>query len=128
MEDYSPEELQNIKDKIVMIVEDDETLYDEISSYAEVIPLRFTYDLSSFSNEYIDKTKSLFSYYYTIDNFYNNEILRLKKHFKHFMRYPKYLYINKNNPNYELIKKVCNDLDIECITNKELFISKVKES
>ena len=29
--------------------------------------------------------------------------------------------------NYDLIKKVCNDLDIECITNKELFISKVKE-
>lgn len=127
MEDYSPEELQNIKDKIVMIVEDDETLCDKISSYAEVIPLRFSYDLSSFSNEYIDKTKSLFTYYYTIDNFYNNEMLRLKKHFKHFMRYPKYLYINENNPNYDLIKKVCNDLDIECITNKELFISKVKE-
>lgn len=128
MEDYSPEELQNIKDKIVMIVEDDETLYDDISSYAEVIPLRFSYDLSKFSDEYIEKTKTLFAYYYTMDNFYNNEILRLKKHFKHFMRYPKYLYINKNNPNYELISKVCNDLDIECITNKELFISKVKRS
>lgn len=128
MEDYSPEELQNIKDKIVMIVEDDETLYDEISSYAEVIPLRFSYDLSSFSNEYIDKTKCLFSYYYTINNFYNNEMLRIKKHFKHFMRYPNYLYINENNSNYELVKKICNDLDIECITNKELFILKVKES
>ena len=71
MEDYSPEELQNIKDKIVMIVEDEETLYDKISSYAEVIPLRFSYDLSSFSNEYIDKTKSLFTYYYTFYNICN---------------------------------------------------------
>ena len=94
----------------VMIVEDDETLYDKISSYAEVIPLRFSYDLSSFSNEYIDKTKSLFTYYYTIDNFYNNEMLRLKKHFKHFMRYPKYLYINENNQWYPA-KHITIDVD-----------------
>ena len=71
MEDYSTEELSNIKDTIVMIVEDDETLYDKICPYTEVMPLRFTYDLSYLSKEYIDKTKKLFSYYYSLDNFYN---------------------------------------------------------
>lgn len=125
MEDYSTEELSNIKDTIVMIVEDDETLYDKICPYTEVMPLRFTYDLSYLSKEYIDKTEKLFSYYYSLDNFYNNEILRLKKHFKHFMRYPKFIYISKYNPNYDLIEKVCKDLEIELISNKEELISKV---
>ncbi len=128
MEDYSTEELSNIKDTIVMIVEDDETLYDKICPFTEVMPLRFTYDLSYLSKEYIDKTKKLFSYYYSLDNFYNNEILRLKKHFKHFMRYPKFIYISKYNPNYDLIEKVCKDLEIELISNKEELISKVKSN
>lgn len=126
MEDYSVEELKNIKDTVVAFIEDDETLYNRLSTYVEIIPLRFSYDLSSFTEKYINKTKHLFTYYFTLDNNYNNEILRLKKHFKHFMRYPKYLYINKNNQNYELIKKVCTDTEIELITNKETFINKVK--
>ena len=125
MEDYSTEELQNIKDLVVAIIEDDETLYDKLYNYAEIIPIRFSYDLS-FTKDYISKTKHLFTYYYNLDNTYKNEILRLKKHFKHFMRYPKYLYINNNNPNFELINKVCTDTEIELITSKETFINKVK--
>lgn len=127
MEDYSPEELQNIKDKIVMIVEDDEYLYDNIFEYAEVMPLRFSYDLSSFTEEYISKTKHLFTYYYTLYNFYNNEILRMKKHFKHFLRYPNMLYINKNNSNFELVNKICKSLEIECITDKQEFLEKIND-
>lgn len=87
MEDYSVEELKNIKDTVVAFIEDDETLYDEISTYAEIILIRFSYNLSTFTEDYINKTKHLFTYYYNLDNSYNNEILRLKKHFKHFMRY-----------------------------------------
>lgn len=120
------EEIQNINRKIVIVVEDDENLINKISSFCEAMPLRFSYDLSGFSNKYINETKQLFSYYYNLKNSYNNEVLRLKKHFKHFLRYPFILYISKKNPNYELVIKLCNDLKIECVSNKKLFISKIK--
>lgn len=128
MEDYTILEMHDINNKIVMVVEDDEKLISIVSSFCEVIPLRFSYDLKKFSNKYITATKALFSYYYNLDDSYTNEILRLKKHFKHFMRYPFILYINKKNSNYELVVRLCNDLKIECISNKALFISKIKNN
>ena len=126
MEDYDILEMHDIKSKTVMIVEDDEIMVNKIISFCEVLPLRFSYNLSYFSKKYIDSTKHLFSFYYNLNNSYNSEMLRLKKHFKHFMRTPFILYINKRNPNYELVLNICNDLKIECISNKHLFISKIK--
>lgn len=126
MEDYSIEEIHNINNKVVMLVEDDEHLIDTLSPFCEIMPLRFSYNLDNFTASYIEKTKTLFSYYYNITNTYNNELLRLKKHFKHFLRKPFILYVNKKNSNYKLIANICNDLKIECISNRRLFISKIK--
>ena len=52
-----------------------------LNSNIEVMPIRYSYDLSCFSSEYIELTKSLFTYYYTEENSYDNELLRLKKHY-----------------------------------------------
>ena len=96
MEDYDVlNEMHSINQKIVMLVEDDEKLFFDISSFCEVMPLRFSYDLSNFSDSYIEKTKKLFSYYFNLENSYKNELLRLKKHFTHFSRFPFILYISK---------------------------------
>lgn len=127
MEDYDIFNEMHLKNKkVVMIVENDENLFFEISPFCDVMPLRFSYDISNFSNQYVERTKSLFSYYYNINNSYKNELLRLKKHFIHYQRYPFMLYISKKNANYKIIKEICEDLHIECVTNKRLFIKKVK--
>jgi len=129
MEDYDVlNEMHSINQKIVMLVEDDEKLFFDISSFCEVMPLRFSYDLSNFSDSYIEKTKKLFSYYFNLENSYKNELLRLKKHFTHFSRFPFILYISKSNNNYEIINSICEDLNIECVTNKQLFIKKIKNN
>ena len=48
MEDYDVlNEMHSINQKIVMLVEDDEKLFFDISSFCEVMPLRFSYDLSN---------------------------------------------------------------------------------
>ena len=127
MEDYDVfNEMHNIKDKVIMIATEDEKLLDDIKNMCEIMPLRFSYDLSSFSNSYIESTKSLFSYYFNKNNQYKNELIRIKKHFTHFARHPYLIYVSKQDENYSLIKKVCEDLNIECISNKKLFISKIK--
>lgn len=126
MEDYAISEVQNIKKKIVMIVEDDEKLVEALIPFCEVMPLRFSYNVDKYSSEYIEHTKELFSYYYDLSNLYKNEILRLKKHFKHYMRYPFILYVSDKNKNYNLILNICKDLKIECISNKKDFILKIK--
>ena len=127
MEDYDVFNEMFLKsNKVVMIVEDDEKLFFEISPFCEVMPLRFSYDISNFSDQYVVKTKGLFSYYFNTNNSYKNELLRLKKHFIHYQRYPFMLYISKKNTNYKIIKAICEDLHIEYVTNKKLFIKKVK--
>lgn len=128
MEDYDVLEMHNIKNKVVMVVEDDEKIFNKVSPFCEVLPLRFSYNLNNFSEEYINNTKTLFSFYYNLDDTYNNELLKLKKHFKHFMRTPFILYISRNNPNFKLVLNICNDLKIECISNKHLFLAKVKNN
>ena len=72
MEDYDIfNEMQNIKNKrTIIVIEDDESfiIQNLLDSYFEIIPIRINYDLSSFSNDYIDKTKKLFAYYYNENN------------------------------------------------------------
>ena len=74
MEDYDVfNEMQNINDKnTIIIIEDDEKfiIQNLLDSSFEIIPIRFNYDLSCFSNNYIDKTKKLFTYYYNENNSY----------------------------------------------------------
>ena len=125
MEDYDIiNEMHNIKEKVVMFVDDDEKIYKYLSNYCECMPIRFSYDVSGFSEKYIDETKELFTFYYNDKNTFNNELLRLKKHFKHYKRYPFIIYINKGNTNYLNIKRMCDLLKIECVTNKKVFIKK----
>lgn len=125
MEDYDViNEMHNIKEKVVMFVEDDEKIYKLLVNDCECMPIRFSYDVSNFSEEYINDTKELFTFYYNNENTFENELLKLKKHFKHYKRYPFIIYINKDNKNYLNIKKMCDILKIECVTNKKIFIKK----
>ena len=131
MEDYDVfGEMQNLKDKkVVAFIEDDEKfiLNNLINSDNELIPIRFSYDLSCFSEAYIEKTKTLFTYYFNRDNTFNNELLRLKKHFVHFQRFPFIVYIPLEDKYCNLIKMM-KELDIECVHDKNLFISKINNN
>ena len=98
-----------------------------INSDNELIPIRFSYDLSCFSEPYIEKTKTLFTYYFNKDNTFNNELLRLKKHFVHFQRFPFIVYIPLEDKYCNLIKMM-KELDIECVHDKNLFISKINNN
>lgn len=53
MEDYSIEEMRNIKEKVVMIVEEDEKLINTLLPICEIIHLRFYYSLEEYSSDYI---------------------------------------------------------------------------
>lgn len=131
MEDYDVfGEMQNLKDKkVVAFIEDDEKfiLNNLINSDNELIPIRFSYDLSCFSEAYIEKTKTLFTYYFNRNNTFNNELLRLKKHFVHFQRFPFIVYIPLEDKYCNLIKMM-KELDIECVHDKNLFISKINNN
>ena len=126
MEDYDVfNEMQNVKDRsVIAIIEDDENfiIKNLIDSGLEIIPIRFSYDLSCFSNEYIDKTKELFIYYYNKDNSYENESLRLKKHFVHYQRKPFIAYIPNDNK-YSRLKKMLSEMGINCASNKKQLTS-----
>ena len=115
MEDYDVfNEMQNIKDKrTIIIIEDDENfiIQNLLDSSLEIIPIRFNYDLSCFSNSYIDKTKELFTYYYNENSSYQNELLRLKKHFIHYQRKPIIAYIPNDNK-YIILKNMLNEIGI----------------
>lgn len=128
MEDYDVfNEMQNVKNKCtIMIVEDDENfiIHKLLDSSFEIIPIRLSYDLSCFSADYVDKTKGLFTYYYNEDNSYQNELARLKKHFIHYQRKPFIAYI-PNDTKYFRLKKVLNEIGIECISDKEQIVSRI---
>ncbi|MDD5979554.1 MAG: HAD family hydrolase [bacterium] len=128
MEDYDVfNEIRNTKEKsTIIIIEDDENfiIKNLLDSSFEIIPIRFNYDLSCFSNSYIDKTKELFTYYYNENNSYQNELLRLKKHFIHYQRKPIIAYIPNDNK-YIILKNMLNEIGIKCISDKEQFISMI---
>ncbi len=129
MEDYDVynEMHKNHNKKIVMVIEDDEKFISEnlLDSNIEIMPFRFSYDLSKFSRSYIDKTAALFTYYYTKDNYEDSELLRLKKHFVHYNRKPIIIYIPFKKK-YEGIYKFLSKLDIEIIRNKNKLLKKIK--
>ena len=128
MEDYDVfNEMQNIKDKrIIIIIEDDENFIVQnlLDSSFEIIPIRFNYDLSCFSNSYVDRTKKLFTYYYNENNSYKNELLRLKKHLIHYQRKPIIAYI-PNDSKYIKLKNMLNEIGIKCIYDKEELINMI---
>ena len=126
MEDYDVfNEMQNVQDKKkIIIVEDDENFITQnlLDSSYEIIPIRFNYDLSCFSNSYIDKTKELFIYYYNGNNNYQNELLRLKKHFIHYQRKPIIAYI-PNDDKYINLNNMLVELGIKCISSKQQLVN-----
>lgn len=127
MEDYDILEMENLKSKkIALVVEDDENFVLDIINNDEfiVIPIRFSYNLSKFSDEYVNKTKELFSFYYNKNNVLNNEFVRMKKHFVHYQRHPFIAYVPCKNEYKDLIK-ILNKLNIECLTNKIKFLKKM---
>ena len=130
MEDYDVfNEMQNIKDKsTIIIIEEDENfiIHNLLNSSFEIIPIRFNYDLSCFSNIYIDKTKELFTFYYNENNNYENEFMRLKKHFIHYQRKPNFAYI-PNDGKYVKLKNMLNELGIKCVSNKQQIINMINK-
>ncbi len=127
MEDYDVfNEMQNINDRqVIAIIEDDEEFVTQklfSLNSVEVMPIRYNYDLSNFNDDYIEKTKALFTYYYNENNSYENEMLKLKKHFIHYQRKPKYAYI-PNDSKYIKLKNMLNEIGIKCISDKEQLIN-----
>ncbi len=129
MEDYDVFlEMQDLKNKkTVLVIEDDEKFVSNnlLFSEIEMIPIRFSYDLSFFSNEYIENTKKLFTYYYDENNSYHNELLRLKKHFIHYQRFPFIAYV-PSKKKYSGLISILRDLNIECVNDKKIFLKKIK--
>ena len=126
MEDYDVfNEMQNINDRqVIAIIEDDEEfVVQKLFSLnsVEVMPIRYNYDLSNFADDYIEKTKALFTYYYNENNSYENEMLKLKKHFIHYQRKPKYAYI-PNVDKYKNLKKMLINLGVKCISDKKQLL------
>lgn len=122
MEDYDVfNEMQNLNDRqVIAIIEDDEEfVVQKLFSLnsVEVMPIRYNYDLSNFADDYIEKTKALFTYYYNENNSYENEMLKLKKHFIHYQRKPKYAYIPSGDK-YKYLKKMLINLGVKCISDK----------
>lgn len=120
MEDYDINtEMNNIK-SILMAVDEDDYIYFQnnvlSNSNIELMPIRLSYSLDGFNNEYINKTRKLFIYYYNKDNSYDNELLRIKKHFKHYQRVPSIVYIPSK---YIELKKMFNDLNIKVVSSLE---------
>lgn len=131
MEDYDIfNEIQNIKNKkTIIIIEDDEKFVIEnlLGSIFEIMPIRFGYELSYFSDDYIDKTKKLFTFYYNENNSYRNELLRLKKHFIHYQRKPNVAYI-PHNSKYSKLEEMLIEIGIECVSNKQQFLKMVNSN
>ncbi len=127
MEDYDAlQEMTNLEDlKIIAIIEDDERfIFDKLLDLpnVELMPIRHDYDLSNFSDEYIEKTKKLFTYYYNKLNKFDNEILRLKKHFVHYRRFPILVYIPLEEKNRDLII-MFEKLGINVCSDKRLILT-----
>ena len=129
MEDYDVfNEMQNVKDRItIIVIEDDENFVNLnlLDSNIELMPIRFSYDLSNFSDSYIDKTKNWFIFYYDEKNNYENELLRLKKHFVHYQRKPIIAYVPRDSRYLEL-EKMFDEIGIRCVSDKEQLIEIVK--
>ena len=129
MEDYDVfNEMQNLNDRqVIAVIEDDEEfVVQKLFSLnsVEVMPIRYDYDLSNFTDDYIEKTKALFTYYYNENNSYENEMLKLKKHFIHYQRKPKYAYI-PNDDKYTNLKKMLTVLGVKCISNKKQLLFEI---
>lgn len=129
MEDYDVfNEMQNVKDRItIIVIEDDENFVNLnlLDSNIEIMPIRFSYDLSNFSDSYIDKTKNWFIFYYDEKNNYENKLLRLKKHFVHYQRKPIIAYVPRDSRYLEL-EKMFDEIGIRCVSDKEQLIEIVK--
>lgn len=129
MEDYDVfNEMQNVKDRItIIVIEDDENFVNLnlLNSNIAIMPIRFSYDLSNFSDSYIDKTKNWFIFYYDEKNNYENELLRLKKHFVHYQRKPIIAYVPRDSRYLEL-EKMFDEIGIRCVSDKEQLIEIVK--
>ena len=130
MEDYDIiNEMSNIKPIIMGIDYDNEPFWKDkviTNDSVEFMPIRLSYNMDKFSEEYIEKTNKLFIYYYDISNYYNNEILRLKKHFKHYQRFPKVVYI-PNDLKFTSLRNIINEIGIKILDNEKDVIEFIKK-
>lgn len=126
MEDYDIYNEMNCNNKfILMAVDKDNYLFFQnkvlTNKEIEFMPIRLSYNLDIFSDSYIVDTKELFIYYYNKDNSYDNELLRIKKHFKHYQRIPNVVFI-PNGDEYIDLRKMFQELNLKIITKEEDII------
>lgn len=128
MDDYDVfNEMKNIKPIIIGIDMDNSFFWSEqINNHLfEFMPIRLGYNLSGYDKNYIEQTKELFIYYYNNQNTYTNELLKLKKHFKHYQRLPKIAFIPSLETYHEL-NSMLQELGIRVVNTQEEILDYIK--
>lgn len=127
MEDYDIYNEMNSNDKFILMgVDKDNYLFFQkniiVNKKIEFMPIRLSYDLDDFSDSYVVDTKKLFIYYYNMDNCFDNELLRIRKHFKHYQRTPNIVFIPYGDE-YIKLRKMFQELNIKVVSKEEDIIS-----
>ena len=127
MEDYDIYNEMNVDNKFILMGVDKENyLFFQnniiVNKNIEFMPIRLSYNVDMFSDSYVLDTRKLFSYYYSRDNSYTNEILRIKKHFKHYQRIPNLVFIPDSNE-YISLRKMFEELEIKIVSRLEDIIN-----
>ncbi len=128
MDDYDVfNEMKNIKPIIIGIDKDNSFFWSEqINNHLfEFMPIRLGYNLSEYDKNYIEQTKELFIYYYNDKNTYTNELLKLKKHFKHYQRFPEIAFIPSLETYHEL-KSMLQELGIRVVNTQKEILDYIK--
>lgn len=131
MEDYDVfNEMNDIKTIIMGIDENNPNFWQKHlldNELFEFMPIRFDYCLDKYNLDYIEHTKSLFTYYFNNKNTYNNELLKLKKHFIHFQRFPQIVFI-PNDIKYINLKNMIKDIGIKVVSTEEEVVNFIESN
>lgn len=129
MEDYSMDEINDKKNIVILFVEKEETVLGKRLvniKNIEILPLKFGYDLSLYSDEYIELTKGLFIFYHDENNPYQNECLKLKKFLQHYQRNATCMYIS-NDLSCDRLIKISKDLSIPVIRTESDLVKLIND-
>lgn len=125
MEDYDVfNEMNDIKTIIMGVDKTNSNFWKEYvldSELFEFMPIRFNYSLDEYNIDYVERTKGLFIYYFDKENTYDNELLKLKKHFKHFQRFPQIVFI-PDDIEYINLKNMIKDIGIRVVSTENEVI------
>ncbi|MEG0022440.1 MAG: hypothetical protein RSE41_07885 [Clostridia bacterium] len=127
MEDYDVFERVNNNKIAILFFEDDEKFIINkllnLSDY-EIIPIRFSYDLSMFSLFYTFCTKEWITLYIDIKN--KQKELIVRKFIKHYIINLKYAYFPINKK-YDEFEQILKKLDICVYRNKNKLFNNLSK-